>query len=181
MMDFTMIAVAAGSIVRILASDNTPQQAGLNLTAYVTLAVAVIALVSNFIQRKVKTPADELARADFAYRKIQERLEEVNKDRTYLQEVVDSLRLQLRKADTEAGSDMDEKNQLRNLVEQGELKIRTLTSENAELNNRLHSIADKVRNGEPITLSDVYGNVTEIDGGIDPETEMTRVPIKVNE
>lgn len=153
----------------------SPQQTGLDITSYVTLAVAVIALVSTFITKKTKSPADELAKADFAYTKIKERLEEVDKDRGYLQSVVDALREQLRKADSDAGSDMAEKATLRDLVEQGEGRIRDLMRENRILEARLSSIAQKVRDDKPITLEDVYGKVTPIAvRDMDPETEQTQ-------
>lgn len=158
-------------------SAATPQQAGLDITSYITLAVAVIALISTFITKKTKSPADELAKADFAYTKIKERLEEVDKDRAYLQSVVDALRERMRKVDIEAGVDMEERRNLRELVEQGEDRIRTLLGENKLLQYRLENIAQKVKEDRPITLEDVYGNVDPIPSGqLDPETEMTQTP-----
>lgn len=181
----TSLFVALGSTMssattRLLASSlesnaATPQQTGLDITSYLTLAVALIALVSTFVQKKAKSPADELAKADFAYTKIKERLEEVDKDRAYLQSVVDALRERMRKVDIEAGVDMEERRQLRDLVDQGEERIRTLVGENRELQGRLENIAQKVKEDRPITLEDVYGNVTPIGSGhMDEETEQTQ-------
>lgn len=141
---------------------SSPQQIGANITQYITLAVAVIAAVGAFVSKKAKTPADELARADFAYRKIEERLTEVDKDRTYLNEVVAALREQLRKADDDANESMEEKRKLRALVDLGEERIRQLMEENAALQKRIDNITAKVKAGEPITLQDVYGNVSAI-------------------
>lgn len=151
----------------------SPQQAGLDITSYITLAVAVIALVSTFIQKKAKSPADELAKADFAYTKIKERLEEVDKDRSYLQSVVDALRERTRQLDKDANSDMAEKSKLRDLVETGEERIRGLQTENRTLQARLEMIAQKVRDDEPITLEDVYGKVPMTVADLDPDTERT--------
>jgi len=170
----------SSATTRLLASSlesnaATPQQTGLDITSYLTLAVALIALVSTFVQKKAKSPADELAKADFAYTKIKERLEEVDKDRAYLQSVVDALRERMRKVDIEAGVDMEERRQLRDLVDQGEERIRTLVGENRELQGRLENIAQKVKEDRPITLEDVYGNVTPIGSGhMDEETEQTQ-------
>lgn len=160
------------------AAPDSLQQTGLDITSYVTLLVAIIALVSSVITKKAKSPADELAKADFAYTQIKERLEEVNKDRAYLQSVVDALRLRARQTDKDATADMLEKQTLRELAEQGEDRIRKLERENTMLNQRLERIAEKVKNDEPITLGDVYGNVTPLASahGIDPETEETQTP-----
>jgi septal ring factor EnvC (AmiA/AmiB activator) len=120
----------------------------------------VLALIGTVASRKVRTPADELARADFAYKKIAERLEEVNKDRAYLQSVIDMLRTQLTKLDIDAIISLEDKRKLRNLIDEGELRIQRLIEENGELHTRLSSIAEKVRNGKVITLYDVYGSST---------------------
>ena len=170
----------AGSLSESQAAS--PQQTGLDITSYITLAVAVIALISTFITKKTKSPADELAKADFAYTKIKERLEEVDADRSYLQSVVDALREQLRTFDKDATTDMKEKSNLRDLVEQGEERIRSLLSENRILEARLELIAQKVRDDEPITLEDVYGKVpTMTVEDMDPETEQTQPRQAVND
>lgn len=180
----TSLVVALGSTMssattRLLAGSMdatqaaSPQQAGLDITSYITLAVAVIALVSTFIQKKAKSPADELAKADFAYTKIKERLEEVDKDRSYLQSVVDALRERTRQLDKDANSDMAEKSKLRDLVETGEERIRGLQTENRTLQARLEMIAQKVRDDEPITLEDVYGKVPMTVADLDADTERT--------
>lgn len=136
---------------------DTAQQFGLNIAQYASIIVAFIALAGTFISRKIKSPADELARADFAFKKITERLDEVNKDRAYLQSVIDTLRAQLTKFDNDASISMDDRRKLRLLVTEGEDRIRELVEENEILQERLTGIADKVRRGQPITLSDVYG------------------------
>jgi len=189
----TSLVVALGSTMssattRLLAGSlsesqaASPQQTGLDITSYITLAVAVIALISTFITKKTKSPADELAKADFAYTKIKERLEEVDADRSYLQSVVDALREQLRTFDKDATTDMKEKSNLRDLVEQGEERIRSLLSENRILEARLELIAQKVRDDEPITLEDVYGKVpTMTVEDMDPETEQTQPRQAVND
>lgn len=139
---------------------DSPQQVGLNITNYVTLAVAILALIGTFVTKKAKTPADELARADFAYKKIEERLTEVDKDRSYLNEVVSALREQLAKADDDANESMEEKRKLRLLVAAGDARIDELMRENKALQDRIDAITTKVKNGQPITLADIYGNVS---------------------
>lgn len=159
----------------------SPQQIGINITSYVTLAVAVITLIGTFVSKKTRTPADELAKADFAYTKIRERLTEVDADRSYLSSVVDALRSQLQKADDDASLDMEEKRKLRALVTAGDFRIQELTRQNGELHDRLTAIAEKVRMGQHITLVDVYGNVSTITpamGNDLGDLELTVVPKK---
>jgi hypothetical protein len=149
-------------VVLVAAAEETPQNLWLNITSYTSIVVALIALVGTFVSRKIKSPADELARADFAYKKISERLDEVNKDRTYLQSVIDTLRSQLTKMDTDATLSLEDKRKLRALVEEGEERIRQLVDENQVLNDRLSAIGKKVSLNQPITLADVYGFDDEI-------------------
>lgn len=155
---------------------DTTQNSWLNITSYVSIVVALIALVGTFVSRKVKSPADELARADFAYKKINERLEEVNKDRVYLQSVIDTLREQLRKLDQEAGISIDDKRNLRRLVTEGERRIEELSEQRDALQDRLDKIADKIRLGQVITLADVYGDDLDIRTPTLEEIELTVPP-----
>lgn len=157
----------------ILADPESPQNIGLQLTQYASIIVALIALLGTFLSRKVKSPADELARADFAYKKIKERLDEVDSDRSYLQSVVDTLRVQLTKMDADAMLSMEDKRQLRKLVDEGERRIGQLQDENAVLQERLRNIAEKVRQNVPITLSDVYGRDAEVHTPTIEEIELT--------
>lgn len=158
-------------------AEETPQNIGINIASYASIIVALIALIGTFVTRKVKSPADELARADFAYKKISERLDEVNKDRDYLQSVINALRDQLTKLDTDAGNSLEDRRKLRALVTEGELRIEQLIEENHILHDRLNAIAEKVRLGEAITLSDVYGIDTDVHTPTMEEIEIT-VPVK---
>lgn len=162
-----------------IAAGESPQQIGFNITSYITLAVALVAAIGTFVSKKAKTPADELAKADFAYTKIKERLDEVDKDRKYLQSVVDALRVQISKSDDDANMSMLEKRKLRELVDLGDKRIAELLQQNRDLNDRLSDIADKVRNGVPITLNDVYGDVDPLDNGTKNDLgdlELTVIP-----
>ncbi len=146
---------------------DTPQTTLLVFGQIVTVVVAIIALVGNIGARKVKTPADDLARAEFAYTKIKERLAEVDGDRKFLSETNEALREALQRADNEATATIEEKRNLRRLIEQGDQRIAELESANRVLNARLENIAEKVRTHQPITLTDVYGgsNVVDITTG----------------
>ena len=166
-------------LVAAASNPDTPQNIALNFTSYVSIIVALIALVGTFVSRKMKSPADELARADFAYKKIAERLEEVNSDRKYLQSVIDTLRTQLDKFDKDATISMEDRRKLRNLVNEGEERIEQLGEENRVLQERLDNIAEKVRLGQPITLSDVYGIDNDIHTPTLEEIELTTPPADV--
>jgi len=167
---------ALGLTVDVGQTPATPQNIALNLTSYVSIIVAFIALVGTFISRKVKSPADELARADFAYKKISERLDEVNSDRKYLQSVIDTLRTQLTKFDTDATLSMEDRRILRKLVVDGEERVEQLAEENRILQDRLRDIAEKVRLGQQITLSDVYGIDNDTPTPALEDIELTALP-----
>lgn len=170
------------NVVRLAAeAPDTTQNLALNITSYASIIVALIALIGTFVSRKVKSPADELARADFAYKKISERLDEVNKDRAYLQSVIDTLRTQLAKFDTDASVSMEDKRALRNLVLEGEERIISLQEENRVLQERLSNIAEKVRRGQPITLSDVYGIDEDVHTPTLEDIELTVSPHDIPE
>lgn len=177
----TMVLLSATMTIVHFAADpnDTPQNFALNLTSYVSIVVALIALVGTFVSRKVKSPADELARADFAYKKISERLEEVNNDRKYLQSVIDTLRSQLTKFDTDAALSMEDRRKLRLLVKQGEDRIEQLFEENKVLQDRLGNIAEKVRLGQLITLADVYGIDNDVHTPTLEEIEVTARPVDI--
>ena len=157
-------------------APSTPQNFALNITSYVSIIVALIALIGTFISRKVKSPADELARADFAYKKISDRLEEVNNDRKYLQSVIDTLRTQLTKFDNDATISMEDRRVLRKLVMDGEERVEQLVEENRVLQDRLRDIAEKVRLGHQITLADVYGVDMDVHTPTLEEIELTTPP-----
>ena len=171
-----LLTFATFSVVSMTVDPESPQNIALNISSYVSIIVALIALIGTFISRKIKSPADELARADFAYKKIAERLEEVNNDRKYLQSVIDTLRDQLTKFDKDATISMDDRRKLRNLVGEGEHRIEQLGEENRILQDRLGNIAEKVRIGVPITLSDVYGIDNDIRTPTLEEIELTTPP-----
>lgn len=156
--------------------SETPQNTALNISSYVGIVIALIALVGTFVSRKIKSPADELARADFAYKKISERLEEVNNDRKYLQSVIDTLRTQMTKLDDDATADMEDRRKLRKLVVEGERRIGQLCDENHILQDRLHAIGDKVRLGMVITLADIYGVDNDIPTPTIEDIELTVPP-----
>ena len=163
----------------------TPQNIGLSITSYASIVVALIALIGTFVSRKVKSPADELARADFAYKKIAERLDEVNNDRSYLQSVIDTLRTQLTKLDLDAGLSIEDRRKLRSLVNEGEHRIEQLFDENRILQERLERVATKVRLGHAITLFDVYGATGQLTTPNFEDIELTippaDIPISTNE
>lgn len=173
-----MVSSAALVVFIALSVENpqTPQNLALTLTSYASIIVALIALLGTFISRKLKSPADELARADFAYKKISERLEEVNNDRKYLQSVIDTLRNQLTKFDSDATVSMEDRRKLRKLVGEGEERIEQLGDENRVLQDRLGNIAEKVRIGQEITLSDVYGIDNDVHTPTLEEIELTTPP-----
>lgn len=181
MIGFSLVlTTVAFAILRVsTAAPETPQNIALNITSYASIIVALIALIGTFISRKVKSPADELARADFAYKKISDRLEEVNKDRTYLQSVIDTLRSQLAKLDADASLSMEDRRKLRNLVSEGELRVEALIDENRILQERLSAIAEKVRLGQVITLSDVYGFDEDVHTPTLEEIELTTPPSEI--
>lgn len=171
-----LLTLTSPSFVTTAVDPDNPQNIALNISSYVSIIVALIALIGTFISRKIKSPADELARADFAYKKIAERLEEVNNDRKYLQSVIDTLRDQLTKFDKDATISMEDRRKLRNLVNEGEHRIEQLGDENRILQDRLGNIAEKVRIGLPITLSDVYGIDNDLHTPTLEEIELTTPP-----
>lgn len=154
----------------------SPVQVGSYIGQFVTLLVAVFALIQVAVSKKIKTPADNQAERDFAYRLIKERLDEANNDREVLTKTVNYLREDARKRDMQDTEDYQREQERTDLIRSLNTRITELDSKVNELQHRLGHIGSKVRNGEAITLSDVYGKeYDDLDDGLG-DVELTQVP-----
>ena len=145
----------------------SPVQVASYIGQFVTLLVAVFALIQVAVSKKIKTPADNQAERDFAYRLIKERLDEANKDREVLTNTVTYLRDDARKRDIQDSEDYEREQQRTELIRSLNHRITELDNKVNELQHRLGHIGAKVRKGESITLSDVYGSeYNDLDDGL---------------
>lgn len=154
----------------------SPQQIGLYIGQAVTLILAIFAFIQVVAAKKIRTPADNQAREDFAYRVLKERLDEANADRAVLTDTVNYLREDARKRDVQDNEDFEREQQRVDLVRSLNTRISDLSRQVQELEQRQDAIADKVRRNFPITLADIYGTgVSNIAEGLG-DVEMTQVP-----
>lgn len=152
----------------------TPQQVGLYVGQVVTLILAGFALIQVIAAKKIRTPADNQAREDFAYRVLKERLEEANADRAVLTETVNYLREDARKRDTQDSEDFAREQQRTDLIRSLNTRISDLTQQVDDLKIRQDHIADKVRKNLAITLADIYGReFNEVSDGLG-DVELTQ-------
>ena len=113
-------------------------------------------VVQSVVSKRVRSPADKLAGEEFAYRVLKERLDEANADRKVLSETVDYLREDARKRDAVDAEDFDREQKRIQLVRDLNRRIGELENHIRAYENRLSMLAEKVRAGNPITVSDIY-------------------------
>ena len=116
----------------------------------------ILTIVQAVLTKRLRSPADRLAGEDFAYRVLKERLDEANADRKVLSETVDYLREDARKRDAVDAEDFDREQKRIQLVRDLNRRIGELENQIRAYENRLSMLAEKVRAGKPITLSDIY-------------------------
>ena len=116
----------------------------------------ILTIVQAVLTKRLRSPADRLAGEDFAYRVLKERLDEANADRKVLSETVDYLREDARKRDAVDAEDFDREQKRIQLVRDLNCRIGELETHIRAYENRLSMLAEKVRAGNPITLSDIY-------------------------
>ena len=121
-----------------------------------TFLTAAIAIIVALVNKKARTPADDQARAEYGYRVLKERYDESVADRKVLSDTVDYLREQGRQ-------DFDREQKKEDLIRSLNRRITELTRQIDEFEARIARLADKVRNGQPITLTDIYGNPPDDD------------------
>lgn len=121
-----------------------------------TFLASGVAIVVALVNKKARTPADDQARAEFGYRVLQERYNESVADRKVLSETVDYLREQGRQ-------DFEREQKKEELIRSLNRRITELTQQIDDYESRMSRLAHKVRNHEPITLSDIYGEPPEED------------------
>lgn len=132
------------------------------------IVTGVFVLVQIPLNKKLRTPGDRLASEQFAVQVIQERLEEANADRKVLTDTVNYLREDARKRDENDAEDFERELQRVQLIRDLNKRISDLEQQIQKYESRLAALAEKVRNGETITLADIYD--TE---GLPPDLEDT--------
>lgn len=140
--------------------------AGTGVGGLVLLGVFI--LIQLFLNKKLRTPSDRLADAQFSVSIWKDQLAETKADRKLLEETVTTMRGYVDKLETDGRNDQETINGLYR-------QIRALEDRNAEkdekiriLNRRIEIIADKVNRGEPITLFDLGHPETAADLEIAP-------------
>ena len=152
----------------------SPQQIGLYIGQLVTILVAGFALVQVIVAKKIRTPADNQAREDFAYKVLKERLEEANADRAVLTETVNYLREDARKRDIQDSEDFSREQQRTDLIRSLNRRISDLNQQIQDYQHRQDAIAHKVRNNHAVTLADIYGSeFNEVSDGLG-DVELTQ-------
>ena len=116
----------------------------------------LFALLQLVFSKKLRGPGDRLASEEFAYKVIRERLEEANADRSVLTETVNYLREDAKKRDVADQEDFDREQQRQQLVRDLNKRISDLETQIRAYESRLSRLAEKVRRGQPITLTDIY-------------------------
>lgn len=120
------------------------------------LVGGIFALLQIPFNKKLRTPSDKLASEEFAYKLLKERLEDANTDRKVLTDTVNYLREDARKRDATDAEDFEREQERLKLIRELNERIGQLENKIATYEHRLASLADKVRRGVPITLSDIY-------------------------
>lgn len=137
----------------------TPQQIASYITQAVTLFGTIAAIIIAIVPKKIRTPSDNQAREDFAYKLLKDRYDELVAQVASLQEIEKYLRDQGRQ-------DFDREQKKEELIRSLNEEVERLKRKISELTRRQDSIAYKVRHGMVITLIDVYGE--EIAGAAIP-------------
>ena len=148
----------------------TPQQIGVYVGQVVTVLIALIALISTRVGKRTRTPQDDQARAEFGYKILKERYDEVVTEKNLLSEVVDKLR-------EDSRNDFSREQASEDLVRKLNRQITTYSKRLELYETRMAIMADKVRRGIPITLEDIYGNIEGLPGS--PEDELNDIEFTI--
>lgn len=120
------------------------------------IVTGVFTLIQIPFNKKLRTPTDKLASEEFAYKLLKERLDDANADRKVLTETVNYLRDDARKRDQADAEDFEREQTRTQLIRDLNDRILTLRQKITTYEHRLERLAEKVKNGEAITLDDIY-------------------------
>lgn len=131
------------------------------------IVLGLFILVQVVINKRLRTPSDRLAEAQFSVQVWKDQLAEAKEDRKVLSEAIEKLRVYTSTLESNARIDQavisDLHRQMRALEDRGAVKDMKIR----ELNWRIEAIAQKIEAGQPVTLADL-GNVPDIDPLIAP-------------
>lgn len=140
--------------------------AGTGIGGLVLLGVFI--LIQLFLNKKLRTPSDRLADAQFSVSIWKDQLAEAKADRKLLEDTVGALRTYVDKLESDSRVDQETINGLYRQIRALEDRDSQKTEMIRVLNARIEAIAAKVQRGEPITLYDLGHPISAADLEVAP-------------
>jgi len=114
---------------------------------------AIGAIVKAVIDKRIKSPADEQAQVEFGVKVLEDRLTEANADRAAMQSTIDWFQKRMDEYGVKSAEDFEVISALRQRIHAKDDIIN-------DQSRRLERIADKVRRGVPVLMTDIFDEHT---------------------